>query len=282
MTERPVNAATQIESISQLESVVVAMRAIAASRAEQGRSLLAGIEAYAQVVQAAIGQALSLLPRDRQAPSHDHRARRGLIAFCTEQGFVGAFNEHILDVVAREPPSTSIFLLGTRGVVRATERGIGSAWTAPMATNTEAVPDLMNRLADALYAAIADDGLSRVDIVYARSATADGLAVHRQSLLPVELTQITSAGEAKQVLTNLSPVLLLERLAAEYVYAQLCQAAMHAFGAENEARLATMAAARTNIQTRLEALRQTERRQRQEKTTAEILELAVGAWASDL
>ena len=71
--------------------------------------------------------------------------------------------------------------------------------------------------------------------------------------------------------------MLLERLAAEYVYAQLCQAVMHAFAAENEARMVAMAAARTHIESNLGGLSQHEHRLRQEEITTEIVELAAGA-----
>jgi hypothetical protein len=58
--------------------------------------------------------------------------------------------------------------------------------------------------------------------------------------------------------TTLAPQALLERLAAEYVFAQLCQAGMHAFEAENEARMLAMTSAKTNIETKLAGLSQRE------------------------
>jgi F-type H+-transporting ATPase subunit gamma len=73
---------------------------------------------------------------------------------------------------------------------------------------------------------------------------------------------------------------LLERLTTEYVYAQLCDAAMHAFEAENEARMMAMASAKTNIETKLAGLSQRERQLRQQEITTEIVELAAGAEAS--
>ena len=48
----------------QLEAVVTAMRGIAASRAQQSRSPLGGIEAYTDVISRTIGRALSLLSPD--------------------------------------------------------------------------------------------------------------------------------------------------------------------------------------------------------------------------
>lgn len=71
--------------------------------------------------------------------------------------------------------------------------------------------------------------------------------------------------------------MLLEHLAAEYVYAQLCEAAMHAFAAENEARVAAMAAAGTHIEAKLGGLSRPENQLRQEEITTEIIELAASA-----
>ena len=79
---------------------------------------------------------------------------------------------------------------------------------------------------------------------------------------------------------TLAPQALLERLAAEYVYAQLCEAAMQAFVAENDARMAAMAAAKNNTESKLAALKQREQQLRQEEITTEIVELATGAEAS--
>ena len=55
---------------------------------------------------------------------------------------------------------------------------------------------------------------------------------------------------------------------------------MHAFVAENEARMVAMVAAKNNTETKLAALVQRERQLRQEEITTEIVELAAGAEAS--
>jgi F-type H+-transporting ATPase subunit gamma len=64
------------------------------------------------------------------------------------------------------------------------------------------------------------------------------------------------------------------------MHAQICNAALHAFAAENEARMQAMASAREQIERQLAALRSTQRRVRQEEITAEIIELAAGETAS--
>jgi F-type H+-transporting ATPase subunit gamma len=279
MAERLADVAAQIQNVRQLEAVVTAMRGIAASRAQQGRSLLAGIEAYTQVVSAAIGQALSLAPHDGTAPSRAAGDRRGLIVFCAEQGFAGAFSERVLESVKDDLSGATVFLIGTRGRTVAEERGVRTAWRTEMTTQAGGIPGLANRIADALYERVADGAVARVDVVYSQAHAGGGVAVERRSLLPIDLARFPHQARNYPPLTTLAPPVLLERLAAEYVYAQLCDAAMHAFTAENEARMMAMAAAKTNIEMKLTGLSQREHQLRQEEITTEIIELAAGAEA---
>ncbi len=279
MAERLADIVTQIHNVTQLEAVVRAMRGIAASRAQKGRSLLVGIEAYADVISRAIGQALTLLPAEMTASPPLRHARPVLIMFCAEQGFAGAFTERILDAAASDLAGATTLIVGTRGAAVANERGIRPAWSAPMAAHADAIPSFANRLADALYRHIAGGAVAKVDIIFSRSVAGSGIVVDRHSLLPVDFGRFTRPIEKQAPLTTLAPDVLLERLAAEYVYAQLCQAAMHAFEAENEARMLAMAAAKTNIETKLTGLSQRERQLRQEEITTEIVELAAGAEA---
>jgi F-type H+-transporting ATPase subunit gamma len=280
MTQRFADVVVQIQSVRQLEAVVTAMRGIAASQAQKGRCLLPGIDAYSKVISRTIGQALSLLPPDRAAVPPLRRPKLGLILFCAEQGFAGAFSERILEAAADDIGGAICLVVGTRGAIVANERGIKPAWSAPMVTRTDTIPSFANRLADALYRCVSTGSIGRVDILFSRSASGSGIQIDRHSLLPVDFRRFSRPVEKVPPLTTLKPQLLLERLAAEYVYAQLCEAAMHAFEAENEARMMAMASAKTNIQTKLTELSQRERQLRQEEITTEIVELAAGAEAS--
>ena len=105
------------------------------------------------------------------------------------------------------------------------------------------------------------------------------MQIARRSLLPLDLARFRQPITNLPPVTTLSPPDLVESLAAEYVFAQLCDAAMHAFAAENEARMMAMASARTNIQTKLSELSRRERQLRQEEITTEVVELAAGAEA---
>jgi F-type H+-transporting ATPase subunit gamma len=281
MADRLPDIVTQIQNMHQLEAVVTAMRGIAASRAQKARSLLAGVEAYSDVISRAIGEALSLLPEDGPVATPRKRAKRGLILFCAEQGFAGAFSERVLQAAAPDLDEATVFIVGTRGAIVAGEQGIKPAWSEPIAAHADAIPSFANRLADDLYAYVADGTVAEVDILYSRSATSSGIQVERHALLPIDFERFGHPQQTQAPLISLAPDTLLERLAAEYVYAQLCTAALHAFAAENEARMIAMLAARTNIESKLVILSQRERQLRQEEITTEVVELAAGAEASN-
>ena len=279
MAERLADIVTQIQNVRQLQAVVTAMRGIAASRAQKGRALLAGIEAYTDVVSRSIGQALSLMPSEITTALPPRRSRLGLILFCAEQGFAGSFSERVLDAAAGDLGDALNLLIGTRGAAVANERGIKPTWSVPMATHVDAIPSFANRLADALYGFIATGAVAKVDVLFSRSVSGSGIKIDRHSLLPIDFGRFALPVEKKAPLTTLAPQLLLERLAAEYVYAQLCEAAMYAFEAENDARMLAMASAKTNIETKLAGLSQREHQLRQEEITTEIVELAASAGA---
>lgn len=279
MTERLAQIVAQAQNVRQLGAVVTVMRGIAASRAQKGRSLLLGIDAYAEVVSRAIGQALALLPPDLPGGTVAGHANRGLILFCAEQGFAGAFSERVIASAESDLEGATTLIVGARGMMVVGERGVKPAWSAPMVTHAEAVPDLTNRVADTLYAFVAEGRMTTVDILYSRTVSG-GIRVGRHSLLPIDFARFARPAGSVAPLTTLTPELLLERLAAEYVFAQLCRAAMHAFEAENEARMLAMTSAKTNVETKLGALLQRERQLRQEEITTEIIELTAGAEAS--
>jgi F-type H+-transporting ATPase subunit gamma len=280
MGERLSDIVTQIQNVRQLQAVVTAMRGIAASRAQKGRALLAGIETYTDVVSRAIGQALNLLPIDVTSAPPLRKARIGLILFCAEQGFAGAFSERVLEEASDVLDDAVILIVGTRGAVVATERGIKPAWSAAMPSHVDAISSFANRLADALYDNVATGAIAKAEVIFSRYVSGRGIHIDRHSVLPIDFGRFKRPIERQAPLTTLAPELLLERLAAEYVYAQLCEAAMHSFEAESEARMLAMGSAKTNIDTKLSDLSQRERQLRQEEITTEIVELAAGAQAS--
>ncbi|HTW69681.1 MAG TPA: F0F1 ATP synthase subunit gamma [Acetobacteraceae bacterium] len=276
MAEELAAVRARIRGVRQLDAVIGAMRGIAAAHAQQSRGLLPGVRAYAEVVAQAIAEALRMHDSDARTGSAQHGKAR--VVFCAEQGFVGGFAEHMLaDAAAREP--ADIFLLGSRGMLLAAAHGIAPVWQSTMATEPGGISGVCLRLADALYERMSSQPVHSVEVLFPIWSGSDGIRVTCQSLLPLDPARFACARNGMPPLATLPPEALLANLAEEYVFASLCEAAMQAFVAENEARAAAMVRARGKVQDMLDGLALTEHRVRQEAITAELVELAAATLA---
>jgi F-type H+-transporting ATPase subunit gamma len=268
----------RIASVHQLDAVVNAMRGIAGARAQQSRQILPAIRTYAETAGRAIAQARRIHSTGPEPA--DHRGVPGkpaLVLFGAEQGFAGAYPERVLDAAASDFPLAHVFLIGARSAVLASERGLATAWQASLPSRVTALSDLATRILDALYDYLAGSGTVPVTMIYPFWTPGEGLKIVRRNLLPLDSQAFPATGLGPVPLTNLPASDLLAKLVQEYVFAQLCEAAAEAFAAENEARMATMAAAKTHIDGKLGALQLEERLTRQSEITAEVVELAAGA-----
>jgi F-type H+-transporting ATPase subunit gamma len=264
----------RIHGVQQLDTVIGAMRGIAAAHAQQSRALLAGFLTYADLIAQAIASALRL--RVDPPSALVRGTRRARVVFCVEQGFVGGFVERILDEVATRPPADQL-LIGSRGLLLATERQLSSVWQSAMASQVDGIAALCIRVADALYDLIATRRIAEVEVAFPLWTAGEGMSVAFRSLLPLDEGRFRAMQVSMPPLATLPSDILLSSLVEEYVYASLCEAAMHAFVAENEARAAAMVRARSKLQDMLGDLRMTEHRVRQDAITAELVELAGGA-----
>ncbi len=279
MTERLTDINARIDGIRQLGEVVNAMRGIAAARAQQARGQLAAVDRYAATIAVAVGRTLVLAPAAR-LDDIGKASQPALVLFCAEQGFAGAFSERVLDAAGADLAASEVLLIGTRGSAVAAERNVAVSWKNAMPSHSRGVPKLADRIGEALYAQIAAGEIDRLDAVFNQWRPGRGNDVVRRRLFPFDMQTFPHPTNIDAPLLNLAPMTLLSQLTAEYMHAQLCNAALHAFAAENEARMEAMAAARNQIERQLSSLLGTQRLVRQEEITEEIIELAAGETAS--
>ncbi len=271
MTEQPATVGRRLESVRQLEAVVTAMRAIAASRARQSREKLPGIHAFEEVIARAIAEALALLASEGTA-SRTGRGPRVLILFAAEQGFTGAFTDRIIEAAVPLAAGTSVFLVGSRGAVIAEQHRLPTVWRTAMAPHLDGVSLVAGRITEMLFKHIATEGSDRVDLMFPVWLSGF-MQVETRRLLPFDYGRFAAVRRSPPPLTMLPPHMLLSRLSEEYVFAEICEAAMLAFAAENEARAAAMVSAKSNIERARGELEALEHQVRQEEITAEVIEL---------
>ena len=201
------------------------------------------------------------------------------MAICTERGFVGALNEHVLRAAADTPEPRQIFILGARGQALAREQGLTAAYLGSMATHLGGIGDTADQVGDlVLERSTAADGVA-VDIIHPRRTTSGIIAIERRQLLPLDLP----AGGRQNGLppiTMLPAALLMSQIASEYVHARLFEFIAESFAAANAASLEVLQAAHAHLDEMLVELRRTENVLRQEEITAEVLEVIAGRMQS--
>ncbi|TAL53487.1 FoF1 ATP synthase subunit gamma [Pandoraea sp.] len=278
MSDRLSDVQARLDSVQDLAAVVGAMRGIAAARAREARARLDGIRTCAGTIAQAIGAALAL---EQAGPAGAPRATqtgggRIVVVLCAEQGFVGAFNEHLVGAAERQAGArpTEYFFVGDRGALIARSRRMRVGWCAPMIAHASEMPGLGDRLTDALYRRLARGGMDEVTLLHATPQAVEPIEIVSKTLLPFDFSRFAGGVPGQAPLTTLPLPRLLARLAEEYVYTQLCEAVLLSFAAENEARLFAMTSAQHNVRAKLAELTGEYRRLRQEEITAEIIELS--------
>lgn len=284
MTDRLAEVEARIGSVRKLAGVISAMRGIAASKAQEARRQSDSIRVFAKTIGDAISEALALLPETGTEPDAIPTAdtdtdSKLVILLAAEQGFAGAFSERIFDAAADLlRASCQVCICGTRGLLVAEERHLPVAWSAPMIAHPAHAAGLATRVTEMIYQALAQSRAGRVFVVHAAAVGggADIQIVSKQ-LVPFDYERFPAPNDGNPPLITLSPETLLARLVEEYVFAELSEAIVLSFAAENEARMRAMIAAHENVSSSLDKLVATSRRVRQEEITDEILELAAGS-----
>lgn len=269
----------RIASLKELDEVVRTMRTLAAARLQQARAALPGIRQYADGIDAALAATVSLLPAAPYGSRGPGNARGVVVLFAAEHGFVGAFNERLLEAALPLPEGGSLLVIGSRGAAAAVERGTPPAWTEPMATHVAGLAELARRVADEAERRLVQDGLTRVTLVFAHAEAGAAMQVARRAVLPFDPRPYADGATAAPPLLNLPPERLLPQLVDEFFFAAVVRAATESLAAENAARLLATEAATDNVERKLEELSRLAQRRRQEEITTELLDVVAGAEA---
>lgn len=279
-----------VASMEELQRIVGAMRAIASMRMQEAVRALPSVREYGDALADAVHEALTIIRDESRGAGDDggghmdptraaapRACRRAIVLFASEHGFVGGFNQRLIEAMESDLAVTdTLMLVGGRGAVFATERGHAAAWTHPLATRLAGVPETVRLLEEALLPRITNGEVVRAEVIFSRHHPDGRLAVERQRLFPLELGAAHPGRSAFAPLHDLSGPELLEKLTAAYLFAQLTEAATEALAAENAARFAAMESARDNVGRKLETLRLDASRARQEEVTTELLDLVTG------
>lgn len=277
----------RIDNLGDLQDIMAAMRALAAMRLQQAQGALPGIRHHSGILDGAMQRVLRLAGGDSILTGGG--GRQAVIVFAAEHGFSGAYSDHVLDkatelaqgegIQGGESHTGMVLVVGSRGRIKAEERRLKVAWSQPMATHLDGILSTVLNLSGHLAGLVARDSIRRVTVVYGRNPSGAHWKVETETLLPFG-TPSFHARDAVAPLVHLHPDDLFDRTVEEFLFARLMHAAIESFASENAARLVAMEAAHDNIETKIDALTQQSRLQRQEEITTELLDVVIGATAT--
>lgn len=266
----------RINNTRQIESIIVAMRALAAAHLREARRHIEAIRHHEAAVSSALSKVLAWLADggpDREQGVAGPASL--LIVIGAGQGFCGLFNETIVQAALGPnsglPPEAEHFVIGQRCAGEFTARGKEPVLAFDQAARAVDIPRLASLVADRLYDRMADGDVSEVAIVFADPDLREPV---RRRLVPFDYSRFESAPLHERPLTQLPLAVLLDGLVQEFIFSEICEALMLGFAAENNARMQAMLRARSNVSRVIEDLERDYSQARQEHTTAEIVELS--------
>jgi len=271
---RPEDIKNRIDNIHEIGNIVSTLQALATAHMLEVRTYLKSIRAHEANIASALSTALSLIAAEPVGPAGPGVA----VVVGAAQGFCGGYSDRLVQAALAEAAKGCAFMvIGSRTIGALVERGITPIWSDEMAPHGRDVPRLATRLADAIFAHLIDTPGARVTILFADPAGAPS-AIVRRSMLPFDFSRFPPS-DGKDVLITLPAATLLTALVEEYVFAEVCEALMLGFAAENTARAEAMARAKSNVSRIAADLKGEYQRARQEQMTTEIIELSAAAGA---
>lgn len=271
--KRPEEIRDRIANVREIESIVSTLRALAVAHQLEARNHLEAIRAHEATVAGALSAALPAVGKGPRLAAQEPRL---LIVVGAGQGFCGAFVNRIVEAALKEAArGCELMVIGGRTLTAISERGHDAVWFAEMPTHALEAPALAGRVSDALFRRLAAAPDQPVATLFVDPASADQEPT-RRSLFPFDFSRFPPSG-ASPPLTTLSAPDLVAALVEEYVFAEICEAVMMGFAAENAARATAMSRAQSNIKRITADLQSAFQRARQDQMTTEIIELSAAA-----
>ncbi len=288
MSDTTASLRQKINSAGDLQSVVGAMKALAASSIGQYEKSVSALADYYRAVELGLGVCF----RARR-PAVENGARQrpaaagavGAIVFGSDQGLVGQFNEVVAEcaikTLAGLPGKPQVWAVGERVHARLVDAGLPLTKLFAVPNSVEAIAPLMGQLQIASETPWEDGQDARVYVFHNRPQTGALYEPVCQQLLPLDARWQGDLAKGRWPTRNLPEVMgdgttALRALIREYLFISLFRACAESLASENASRLAAMERADKNIGELLENLRGASRRLRQNGIDEELFDVISG------
>jgi len=278
----------KINSADDLQSVVRAMKALAASSIGQYDKAVRALADYYRTVE--LGLSACFLAGEPAALMVERKGQNdadtiGAIVFGSDQGLVGQFNEVVADfaikTLASLPGKPQVWAVGERVYARLQDAGLPLMGLFAVPNSVNAITALVGEIQIESEAHRAKGDYARLYVFHNRPQSAALYEPVSQRLLPLDAQWQQSLAKVRWPTKNLPEVMgggtsTLRALIREYLFISLFRACAESLASENTSRLAAMQRADKNIDDLLETLQGTFHRLRQSGIDEELFDVISG------
>ena len=278
----------RIKSAGDLQSVVRTMKTLAAVSIGQYEQAAHSLAEYYRTVEDGLRMLLWQSPRPAASARPEPETKGGIVAFGSDQGMCGQFNDQMADWIQTEldgrdePLQDWTFLcVGLRLSARLQEAGLSVEQELAVPGSVTGITTLAEELLTAIERWQSRRPIGRILVFYNRRISASSYRPHVFQLLPIDPEWIRAHRQRKWPSRSL-PLISMDRdrllsaLVRQYFLVSLFRACAESLAAENAARIASMQAAEQNIEDRLTELRRDYHQLRQTAITEELLDVVTG------
>jgi len=288
MSHSLANLQYKINSACDLQSVVRTMKAMAAVNITQYENAVNSLSDYHQTVKLGLNVCFHKANLLESAPLYkvnDNHENIGIIAFGSDQGLVGHFNNLLADFLIEKVQTYRgekyLWAIGERiqPLLSKSNMHIGRSYRLPVSLDT--VSELVGELILEIERQREQKGISHLLVFHNRPTSKSAYVATYHKLLPFDqnwkdelvMTQWPS-GSLPELLNNKE--ITFKALIREYLFVSIYKACAESLASENACRLETMLRAEKNIEELLDQLNQNYRHQRQTSIDEELFDLIAG------
>ncbi len=276
-----------VATVENLQGIVRTMKTLAAASIRQYEQAVAAVADYERAVRlglaAILGETAPLHPQPNPAPSSQRELIVGVVAFGSDHGLCGRFNEdlagHIRATLAEFPRHRHrIMVVGVRLAAVLESMGLVPERTFYTPAAATGIVQTLRQLLPALEQ-WRSAGVERLLLCQQHPQAGMHPTPRMLVLLPLDPATLQSPGPwpGRSLPGHYGHrEALLTTLLSEWLFVAFFRACAESLASEHASRLLAMQSAERNIEDKLAALRALYHQQRQEAITTELLDVIVG------
>ena len=278
----------KIDSAGNLQSVVGAMKALAASSIGQYEQSVRALDDYYRTVQLGLGVCFRVPGLAALMTGESRTQNAGAISvvvFGTDQGLVGQFNDvvtgHAIKALADLTDTPQVWAVGERVYARLKDEGLPLAGLFAVPNSVKTITPLVGQILTETEAIRSNGEVTELHLFYNSSRSGAVYEPVSERLLPLDETWRREIAALSWPTMNLPETMgsdteTLRALIREYLFVSIFRACAESLASENVSRLAAMQRADKNIDELLGNLNGTYHRLRQSGIDEELFDVIAG------